>query len=280
MRVPDVARDVAERFDAGAALDILLISLAIYWLLLLLRGTTAWTVLRGVAVLLIGAVLLARTFDLEVVNWMLERTVTGLVIGAIIVFQPEIRRALERLGRTGWRFALRREDQERRIALIAGAAARLARQRHGALIVFERETGLQEVIDTGVELDAELSAELIGSVFQPNTPLHDGAAIVRGDRIVAAGCTLPLTETMLPDGLGMRHRAALGITEGSDAVVVVVSEERGAIGLAAQGRMRTSLGEERLRQLLRLSFGLRGGRAGRGAAPAAAGAAAERRGAS
>ena len=268
MRVPDAVRDVAERLDAGAALDILLISLAIYWLLLLLRGTTAWTVLRGVAVLLIGAVLLARTFDLEVVNWMLERTVTGLVIGIIVVFQPEIRRALERLGRTGWRFAQEREEQEQRVTLIAHAAAALARQRHGALIVLERETGLQEVIDTGVELDADLSPELLGSLFMPNTPLHDGAAIVRGGRVVAAGCTLPLAEALPPGGQGMRHRAALGITEGSDAVVVVVSEERGEVSLAVHGRMRTGLGEERVRQLLRHAYGLRGG--GRAAAPAAA----------
>ena len=272
MRVPDAVRDVAERFDAGAALDILLISLAIYWLLLLLRGTTAWTVLRGVAVLLIGAVLLARTFDLEVVNWMLERTVTGLVIGIIIVFQPEIRRALERLGRTGWRFGPAREEQEQRVALIAHAAAALARQSHGALSVLERETGLQDVIDTGVALDAAITPELIGSLFMPSTPLHDGAAIVRGDRIVAAGCTLPLAESAPADGLGMRHRAALGITEGSDAVVVVVSEERGEISLAVHGRMRSGLGEERVRQLLRHAYGLRGGgRPAPSAAPAPAG---------
>jgi uncharacterized protein (TIGR00159 family) len=254
--VPDGVRDVFERLDAVAVLDILLISLAIYWLLLLLRGTSAWTVLRGVSVLLVGAFLLARTFDLQVVNWMLERTVTGLVIGMIIVFQPEIRRALERLGRTGWRFTLVRAEQEHAIDLVVRAASRLARQQHGALIVIERETGLQEVIDTGIEVDAELSAELLGSIFMPNTPLHDGAVILRGDRIVAAGCTLPLTDSPLPAELGMRHRAALGITEGTDAVVVVVSEERGSIALASHGRMRPDLDEDRLRERLRRLFAL------------------------
>ena len=254
--LPVGLRDVVERVDAVALLDVLLISIAIYWLLLLLRGTTAWTVLRGVSVLLVGAFLLARTFNLQVVNWMLERTVTGLVIGMIIVFQPEIRRALERLGRTGWRFTLVRGEQQQAIDIVVGAAVRLARQQHGALIVIERETGLQEVIDTGIEVDAELSAELLGSIFMPNTPLHDGAVVLRADRIVAAGCTLPLTDSPLPAELGMRHRAGLGITENTDAVVVVVSEERGSIALASHGRMRPDLDEDRLLRLLRRLFAL------------------------
>ena len=256
MRVPDVVRDVFERIDAVAVLDILLISLAIYWLLLLLRGTTAWTVLRGVSLLLVGAFLLARFFDLQVVNWMLENMVTGLVIGVIVVFQPEIRRVLDRLGRTGWQLALVRQDQEGTIDVAVRAAARLARQRYGALVVFERETGLQEVIDTGVELNAELSAELLGSIFMPNTPLHDGAVIVRGDQVIAAGCTLPLTDSPLRADLGMRHRAAVGITEGTDAIVIVVSEERGTLGLAAQGRMRANLDEAEARTRLRRMFAL------------------------
>jgi diadenylate cyclase len=254
--VPDVVRDVFERIDAVAVLDILLISLAIYWLLLLLRGTTAWTVLRGVSLLLVGAFLLARFFDLQVVNWMLENMVTGLVIGVIVVFQPEIRRVLDRLGRTGWQLALVRQDQEGTIDVAVRAAARLARQRHGALVVFERETGLQEVIDTGVELNAELSAELLGSIFMPNTPLHDGAVIVRGDQVIAAGCTLPLTDSPLQADLGMRHRAAVGMTEGTDAIVIVVSEERGTLGLAAQGRMRANLDETETRTRLRRMFAL------------------------
>lgn len=256
MQVPDVVRDVFERLNAVAVLDILLISLAIYWLLLLLRGTSAWTVLRGVSLLLVGAFLLARFFDLQVVNWMLENMVTGLVIGVIVVFQPEIRRVLDRLGRTGWQLALVRQDTDQTIDVAVRAASRLARQRYGALIVFERETGLQEVIDTGVELNAELSAELLGSVFMPNTPLHDGAAIVRGDQVIAAGCTLPLTESALQPDLGMRHRAGVGITEGTDAIVIVVSEERGSMGLAAQGRLRTSLDESELRTRLRRMFQL------------------------
>ncbi len=252
--MPDVVRDVLDRIDAVAVFDILLISLAIYWLLLLLRGTSAWTVLRGIALLLVGAFLLARIFNLQVLNWMLENTVTGLVIGVIVVFRPEIRRVLDRLGRTGWQLALVRQDQDYTIDVAVRAAMRLARQRYGALIVFERETGLQEVIDTGIELNAELSSELLGSIFMPNTPLHDGAVIVRTDQIVAAGCTLPLTDSPLQADLGMRHRAAVGITEGTDAIVIVVSEERGTLALAAQGRMRANLDETEVRSRLQRMF--------------------------
>ena len=256
--IPDGVRDVAERLDAGAVLDILLITVAIYWLLLLLRGTTAMTVLRGVSVLFFGTFLLARIFDLSVVNWLLERIITGLVIGVIIVFHPEIRRALERLGRTGWRPSLVRAEQEQSIEHVVRAALRLSRQSHGALVVLERETGLQEVIDTGVSLGSELTPEILGSIFAPGTPLHDGAVIVRSNRIIAAGCTLPLSEAPLPADLGMRHRAGLGITEGSDAVVVTVSEESGAISLCSQGRMLMDLDEERLRSQLRRMFHLAG----------------------
>jgi diadenylate cyclase len=145
---------------------------------------------------------------------------------------------------------------------VVRAAGRLARQQRGALIVLERETGLREVIDTGVPLDAALSVELLGSIFATNTPLHDGAAVVRVDRVVAAGCTLPLSDTPVPAEYGMRHRAALGITERTDALVVVVSEERGEIALASSGRMLTGLDEQRLaRQLYRL-FALEDGGAG------------------
>ena len=275
--IPDGVRDVAERLDAGAVLDILLIAVAIYWLLLLLRGTTAMTVLRGVSVLLFGTFLFARIFDLTVVNWILERIITGLVIGVIIVFHPEIRRALERLGRTGWRPSLVRAQQEQSIEHVVRAAQRLSRQSHGALVVMERETGLQEVIDTGVSLGSELTPEILGSIFAPGTPLHDGAVVVRSNRIVAAGCTLPLSEAPLPADLGMRHRAALGITEGSDAVVVTVSEESGAISLASQGRMLMDLDEERLRSQLRQMFGLAGDDSS-AELPSSSGAASQREG--
>jgi diadenylate cyclase len=254
--VPDFAteiRDILASLTVSAVIDILIVSISVYWLLLLIRGTTAMTVLRGAAIVLVGAFLLSRALDLTVVNWLLRNSVTGLVIAVAIVFQPEIRRALERLGRTGFRTVPHREEQMHAVDAVVRTAGRLAHQQRGALIVIERDTGLRDVIDTGIPLDAELSVELLGSIFATNTPLHDGAAVIRLDRVVAAGCTLPLSESPMPAEHGMRHRAALGITERTDALAVVVSEERGEIALASGGRMLTGLDEARLaRQLYRL----------------------------
>jgi diadenylate cyclase len=254
--VPDVPAgisDVFARLDLSAVVDILIVSLSIYWMLLLVRGTTAMTVLRGVGVLLIAAFLLSRVLDLRMLNWILRNSVAGLVIGMIIIFQPEVRRALERLGRTGLRSALGRREYRDTLDLVVRGSQELARQHIGALIVLERETGLEDVIDTGIRIDAHLSLELLTSVFTSTSPLHDGAVIVRVDTIIAGGCTLPLSQAELPAGQGTRHRAALGITETTDAVVVVVSEERGEVSLASNGRMVAALDESRLsRQLHRL----------------------------
>lgn len=252
----DNARDLLANFRLASMLDILIVSASVYWVLLLIRGTTAMTVLRGAVVVLGGAFLLSRVLDLRVVNWLLRNSVTGLVIALALVFQPEIRRALERLGRTGIRPVAATEERVRAIEVVVRAAGGLARQQRGALIVFERETGLREVIDTGVPLDAALSGELLASVFATNTPLHDGAVIIRLDRVVAAGCTLPFSEVALAAEFGMRHRAALGITERTDAVAVVVSEERGELAVASSGRMLSGLDERRLREQLYRLFAI------------------------
>jgi diadenylate cyclase len=252
----DAARDLLANFRLGSVLDILIVSASVYWVLLLIRGTTAMTVLRGAVVVLGGAFILSRVLDLRVVNWLLRNSVTGLVIALAVVFQPEIRRALERLGRTGLRPVAASEERVRAIETVVRAAARMAHQQRGALIVFERETGLREVIDTGVPLDAALSGELLASVFATNTPLHDGAVIIRLDRVVAAGCTLPFSEVALAAEFGMRHRAALGITERTDAVAVVVSEERGELAVASSGRMVSGLDEGRLREQLYRLFAI------------------------
>lgn len=251
--VPAGISDVFARLDLSAVVDILIVSLSIYWMLLLVRGTTAMTVLRGVGVLLIAAFLLSRVLDLRMLNWILRNSVAGLVIGMIIIFQPEVRRALERLGRTGLRSALGRREYRDTLDLVVRGSQELARQHIGALIVLERETGLEDVIDTGIRIDAHLSLELLMSVFTSTSPLHDGAVIVRVDTIIAGGCTLPLSQAELPANQGTRHRAALGITETTDAVVVVVSEERGEVSLASNGRMVAALDDSRLnRQLHRL----------------------------
>ncbi|HEY8489919.1 MAG TPA: diadenylate cyclase CdaA [Dehalococcoidia bacterium] len=245
----DILRDNAQRLDARAVLDIFIISSIFFWLLLLLRGTTAMSLLRGIALVLIAAAVLGSVFDLTVLQWVLRNSLPALLIAIPIIFQPEIRRALERLGRTGLR-AWTRPGYDATIEVTARAAAELARNRHGALLVLERETGLEDYIDTGVRMDAELSEELLASIFFPNSPLHDGAAVIRESRVVAASCTLPLSERGVPGHQGTRHRAGLGIAERTDAVAVVVSEETGDISVACNGRVITRLDEARLRTVL------------------------------
>ena len=250
----DEISDVLGRIDASALADIAILFAAIYWALLLIRGTAAMSVLRGVGVLLIGAFALSRLFDLLVINWILSNAVSGLLIAMVVIFQPEIRRALEQLGRTGLHSPLRAHRRRDVLDIVVRGTSQLARQRLGALIVLERETGLQDVIETGIPVDATLSVEMLLSVFLSNSPLHDGAVVVQGDRIVAAGCTLPLSEVTLPAEYGLRHRAAVGLTERTDAVVVVVSEERGVMALSAAGRITPPLDEGRMSRQLRRIF--------------------------
>ena len=252
----DEISDVLGRIDASALVDMAILFAAIYWALLLIRGTTAMSVLRGVGVLLIGAIALSRLVDLIVINWILSNAVAGLLIAMVVIFQPEIRRALEQLGRTGLRSPLRAHQRRDVLDVVVRGTSQLARQRRGALIVLERETGLQDVIETGISVDATLSVEMLLSVFLSSSPLHDGAAVVQSDRIVAAGCTLPLSEAALPPEYGLRHRAAVGLTERTDAVVVVVSEERGVMTLSAGGRITPALDEGRLSRQLRRLFGV------------------------
>jgi diadenylate cyclase len=245
----DELKDILDRLDPVDFLDIFLIAFAIYWVFLLLRGTAAMTVLRGAALILIAAVVLAQALDLQVLDFVIRNSFIGLLIGIPIIFQPEIRRALERVGRTGLRVWARPAETSL-IDTVTGVAMELGRQRHGALIVLERDTGLQAYVDSGVRVDANPSAELIEGIFFPNSPLHDGAMIMRDNRVIAAGCTLPLSDNRLPGEMGMRHQAGLGVTEGTDAVAVVVSEETGMIAVAADGRLYARLDETRLRSLL------------------------------
>jgi diadenylate cyclase len=245
--------EVLRQFDWSSAIDVLLISIVIYSTLRILSGTRAMTQLRGALFILLVAVLLGRLFGLTVVNFLVENSLTAIIIGAAIVFQPEIRRALDKLGRTGLRGWLGQAEWEEVIDSVARAAGRMAEERHGGLIVLERETGLQDVIETGVPVDARISPELLAGIFYPNSPLHDMAVVLREDRVVAASCVLPLSNN-LPDGggrmLGTRHRAAIGITEQTDALSVVVSEETGDISVAVGGRLTQVADERRLRAVL------------------------------
>ena len=250
--------DNFEQFDSAAALDIFLIWLLIFGMLLLLRGTTAMAVVRGATILLIGAFILGRIFDLRVLNFLLRNSFLGLLIALPVIFQQEIRRALERVGRAGAR-AFGTLDYDDTLEAVSEAALDMARQKIGALIVLERETGLTEYSERGIPVDAVPSPELIENIFFPNSPLHDGAVVLRGDRVVAAGVTLPLSENSLPGELGTRHRAGLGITEHTDAVSLMVSEETGRISVAADGRMYTRLDEARLRGILERLLGGRNG---------------------
>lgn len=237
------------RFTVMDAIDILLVAFGLYKLMTLIRGTRATAIIKGLAVLFVARAL-STYFGLTTVGWLLERGTTGILLALPVVFYPELRRALEELGRGPlfgqWR-TLQREDGARVLEEIARASAHLASTRTGALIVLERQTGLEEFIQTGTPVDALVTASLLENLFVPNTPLHDGAAIIRANRVVAAGAFLPLTENREIDpSLGSRHRAGLGISEQSDAAVVIVSEETGTISLAVKGRLVRHLDERGL----------------------------------
>lgn len=245
------------RLNLRAAIDILAVALIFYWVLWVARGTRATQLIRGLAILVILVAGAAYIFNLATLNWLLGRTLPALVVAVPIVFQPELRRALEQIGHTGsllrTPFTTQSDsDLERTVEEIGRATAQLARHQYGALIVVERETGLQDYVDRGVPLDATLTRQLLINIFYPNSPLHDGAAIVRSDRILAANCVLPLSENVTSASrLGTRHRAGMGITEESDAIAVIVSEETGQISVAHNGRLYRNLDPERLRRVLR-----------------------------
>jgi len=235
-----------------ALLDIALTALLIYGLLSLIRGTRAVRLLIGVTVLY-GIYVVAQVLGLQLLSQILQAGAVVGLLALVVVFQPELRRALERIGRVGslgWLFAPgTRREFERVSRVLAQAATSLAAEKVGALIVIERETGLQDSAESGVLVDAKLSSELLETLFTPRSPLHDGAVIVRHDRVVSASVVLPLSETSsYRERFGTRHRAALGITEQTDAVAVVVSEETGQVSLVERGRIVRNLDEERLRR--------------------------------
>lgn len=234
--------------SATDVLDILATSVLIYYVLLIIRGTRAVQILTGVLVL-VGLLGIANLLHLLLLGTILQLIVLGAAVTLPIVFQPELRRALEQIGRGGFlRFAEsedRARSEDKAIAIIAKAAFLLSRNRLGALIVIEQQTGLKEFTESGTVVEAQLSAELLLAIFGARSPLHDGAVIVRGSTIEAAGCFLPLAEQSLSERrIGTRHRAALGVAEQTDAVVVVVSEETGSIAIAREGKLSRSVEEE------------------------------------
>jgi diadenylate cyclase len=237
-----------------ALLDIGLTALLIYGLFSLIRGTRAVRLVIGVTVLY-AIYVIAQAFGLQLLSQILQAGAVVGLLALVVVFQPELRRALERIGRfgsMGWLLAPgARAASERVGAVVARAGVSLGARKTGALIVIERETGLTDAAETGVMINAELSVELLQTIFTPHSALHDGAAIIRHERLVAAGVVLPLTDSgVYRERFGTRHRAALGITEQTDAIAVVVSEETGSVSLVERGRIVRDLDEPRLAQAL------------------------------
>lgn len=239
-RTGEWVRDVA---------DILIVAYVIYTAILLIRGTRAVQMLIGLFVVVL-AYLVAQALGLVTLNWLLTNVINYLVLIIIILFQHDIRRALTQVGRNPF-FSQGNVEAPAVIEEIVMACVNMANRRIGALIAIERRTGLNDYIEIGVTLDAEVSKELLLSIFAPRSPLHDGAVIIQQGRIAAAGCFLPLTvNPEVPKSLGTRHRAALGLTEESDAVVIVVSEETGSISLVVEGNIRHNLDAITLRSEL------------------------------
>ncbi|WP_298818458.1 diadenylate cyclase CdaA [Chloroflexus sp.] len=242
-----------------ALIDILIVAAFFYWLLGIVRGTRAVQLLRGVGILLAIAFLMPSIASdrLTLLNWLVVNVISPALIVAIpVLFQPELRRALESLGRSSDLFGrpfggVNRSELLETINVISRAAAQMSQQGVGALMVIERRTQLQEFADRGVIIDSRISVPLLLNIFYPNSPLHDMAVIIRGNRILAANVVLPLSEDISgPRRYGTRHRAAKGITEQTDALAVVVSEETGAISLVSDGRLVSYLTESRLRAML------------------------------
>lgn len=248
----------AQRLGWIDVIDILLVAFIFFWLLYLVRGTRAVPLLRGMIFLVIAVVLLSGFIELLALGWLIQRALPALLVAVPVVFQRELRRALEQLGRPGALFGWRAGNRvvlEHALSTLTEAVETLADRHHGALIVLERQTGLQEFVESGIHLDADMSYELLLTVFNPNTTLHDGAVIVREGRVLAAACVLPLSTAFLADRqLGLRHRAAIGVTEESDAIGVVVSEERGSISITHNGRIIRNLDAKRLEKVLRAFY--------------------------
>ena len=256
---------VFERLDWLSVLDILLVTLIFFVLLYSLRDTQAMVLLRGVIFLVVALVLLTTLVELPAFSWLVQSTLPALLLAIPVIFAPEIRRALERLGRAGTVTIIQSSSQatdeevQKALHAVVEAAARLSARQHGALIVIQRMDSLDQYIETGVQMRAHVTPELLLQIFYPDTPLHDGAVVIAQGRMVAAACVMPLSASGIlnrsPERqMGLRHRAALGISEVSDAIAVVVSEQSGSISIAHAGRMIRRIDPERLENILAAFF--------------------------
>ncbi len=232
-------------------LDIIIVAVLFYWVYVFLKETRAMRILYGLLFLLI-LMALGKLLNLVLLNWILKSLMTILIVAIPVVFQPELRTALEKLGRTKFlgELSFTKKDYSQVINEILAALHMFSEQKIGALIILKRKDGLREFIDNGIEVDATVSAELLSSVFFPKSPLHDGAVIIEGDKIVSASSILPVSQAILGGNLGTRHKAAVGVTEDSDALAIVASEETGGLSLAVGGKLETKMTEERLKNRL------------------------------
>ncbi len=249
-----MAWSLTHRLGIIDVIDILIVAVIIYELLLLTRHTRGSALLKGLFLLFL-IVILSNILGLTSLNWLLLAVLQNGAIVLVVLFQPELRKALERMGRsrliTKGSHRNADEDTEVIIEEIVQTVVDLSRRRVGALLVFERKTGLQDVVETGTMLNSEISAPLLENIFEPNTPLHDGAVVIRDDRVMAAACILPLAEASgVIRGLGTRHRAAVGITENTDAAVIVVSEQTGIVSFAADGTLKRPFTVEDIKAFL------------------------------
>ncbi|HSM69925.1 MAG TPA: diadenylate cyclase CdaA [Anaerolineales bacterium] len=255
------------RLNWLSALDILLVTLIFYAVLHSVRDTQAMVLLRGMIILVVALIFLTTIFELPAFSWFIQNALPALLLAIPVIFAPEIRRALERLGRAGTLNLpfingyqpMQEEDLSQLIHTITEAASRLSARQHGALMVLQRQDSLDQYIETGVQMRAHVTPELLLQIFYPDTPLHDGAVIIADMRVVAAACVMPLSASGVlnrtPERqMGLRHRAALGISEASDAVSVVVSEESGSISISHAGRIIRRIEPARLENILAAFF--------------------------
>ena len=249
----DVLIGTIKSITIWSILDIVVVSYIFYKTYMLIKETRAEQLLKGI-VLIVVLIPISKFLNLSMLYWILNNTITLGVLASVIIFQPEIRRALEHIGRSAFYDRHILEDDEtmdKVITEIANAVDILAKSRTGALIIIEQKTGLGEIISTGTKINAIISAALLENIFVVNTPLHDGATVIRNDRIEASGCFLPLTnDSEINKKLGTRHRAAIGISETSDALTIVVSEETGTISLAVNGRLTRNYDKDKLKDIL------------------------------
>lgn len=245
--------NILHRLGVADVADILIVAVILYEVIMLTRQTRGSAVLKGLVLLLV-ATLISNMIGLTALNWLLMSFINNGVVVLVILFQPEIRKALEQIGRGAMLKGGRddfSDDKDRVINEIIQCLTNLSRRRVGALIVFERKIGLKDIIETGTMIDAQISAALLENIFEPNTPLHDGAVIIRGSRVVAGACILTLTESRsVSHELGTRHRAALGVSETTDSISLIVSEETGIISMTREGRIIRHLDSKSLWEIL------------------------------